>query len=96
MSGHEAVLACPTCHRPNNRHANADPADQPCDGDVSICWACAAIGLFVGTPPTSIRQPTPQEHDEISNAPEIQRARNAITTSSNVRGALDQLRTSNP
>lgn len=69
---HHVEISCPTCGRPNNAVTAAGPHQQPpADGDVSICWACSCLAIFVGTPATSLRQPTDEEWTNLREDPQL-------------------------
>lgn len=70
---------CKTVHTAASTVTDAEHDCAPSDGDVTICFACAAICLFVikgGR--TSLRKPTPVEGDELRRDPEIARVRVAL------------------
>lgn len=67
------------------RHLDASTATTrrggpPHEGDVSICFYCAAPAIFTGRG-VEIRRPTARELLEITNDPEIERVRRALFAS---------------
>lgn len=58
----------------------------PVDGDVSLCWYCGAIGIYVGTPPLAIREPRPEEEQAIRAEPRIKELLNKMAVYRIARG----------
>lgn len=68
-------MICPHCGRRNDLHTGA-AGTRPRPGDVSICWACAGIGIYVAG--DSARVPTAAEVQELAADPRIAAAQAAI------------------
>lgn len=67
-------VTCPHCRRVNDSHISRD-AEVPGDGDVSICWRCRKLAVFVETPTGyAVRMPTPDEQAEFDQDPDIRAA----------------------
>jgi hypothetical protein len=67
-----APTFCPHCGRENDTHSATIAALVPKVGDVSICWGCAATGIFdQGPAGLLVRLPTPDESAEIEASPEL-------------------------
>ena len=62
MTDHrESETRCPYCNRRNDRHANPEDAN-PGDGDLTLCWGCRQVGVFVVGPlGISVRKATDEE-----------------------------------
>ncbi|GAB3988803.1 hypothetical protein [Nocardioides marmoraquaticus] len=73
MTTHALELPCRVCGRANNATSNATPGhgQPPGDGHATVCWGCSCVSIFVGTPPTELREPTPQEWAELRRDPSI-------------------------
>lgn len=75
-------LQCPSCGRTNDGHDGPTPESQPSDGDVSICWRCHALSLYVDGPfGLRLRKPTDAEAEELANDPRIRDALHLVAES---------------
>lgn len=69
-----APMVCPGCGTANDGRMDASvTVIYGADGDVSVCFYCSAIAIYVGTPPVALREPTEQELAEIKADPGIQK-----------------------
>lgn len=66
------TTTCPWCGRVNDDVKGAH--GRPDHGDVSICFGCGGVGLFVIQPGawTTVRKPTPTEQRELDADPFVQ------------------------
>lgn len=55
---------------------SAGPTSKPVSGDVSLCYLCGAISIFIDD--KELRAATPEEEAEYSSDPNIARVRHAI------------------
>lgn len=76
---------CPSCDRPQDAMTGAN-GTAPKPGDVGICWACGAVGVWTGT---ALRPPTEAEAEEFDADPQIARVRAAIRAAATPAGAAD-------
>ena len=80
-------MICPSCHRDNPEHANpSDLGAKPEPGDISLCFACAAIGIFTED---GVRKPTDEELAELLTHDNIIQAQKACLESAYVDEAID-------
>lgn len=80
-------MICPFCHRDNPDHSDpSDPSALPQEGDISICFGCASIGIFTDT--GEIRKPTEKELTELLTHDNIIQAQKACLESAYVNEAL--------
>lgn len=64
--------SCPHCGYPNDGNTSVDKqGGEPQAGDYSICWGCAAVGIF--NDDSTVRQPNEEEQKEIAADPFIQK-----------------------
>lgn len=71
------ISTCRKCGRRNDCASGTDGA-RPTPGDVSICIQCGEVSLF--TDAFDLREPTPEEADEIARDPVVTRFRMAIAS----------------
>jgi hypothetical protein len=66
--------ACPYCGEVNDAATTISLDDDapPRAGDVTVCFKCASIAVFVVTPTSlSLRKPDPQELHDLRHDPQI-------------------------
>lgn len=86
----KADLRCPHCGVPAEEQDARSPKSRPRPGDISMCWDCRNLGVFVETPDgLSLRVPTDAERDELERDPRVRAARGALAESYDWRSALD-------
>lgn len=75
------ILICPHCQAVSNHQTPVGHnADEPANGDKSICAGCAEVSIIDDTRPTNLRIPDDDEQRAITASPEIKEARAAITS----------------
>lgn len=68
-------LSCPNCRYKVDfdGHVDVGSTTDPEPGDVSICWACGTITIFVQTPEgIGLRRMTELEAEVIRSDPDVQ------------------------
>lgn len=74
------VVPCLQCGHPFDEHSGVtDLRAAPKDGDLSLCWRCAAPAVFTVSPlgVLGLRPPTPAEERELMRHPYIRAALDA-------------------
>jgi hypothetical protein len=88
---------CWSCKSPNDCHDGARAEDVPATGDVSLCFYCRRIGIFVETDNgLEIRRPTDEERLEIETRPGVRQALGAMVESYDAHTAVDLWRAATP
>lgn len=54
-------IPCLSCRVPADAATGVGGRVDPGDGEVAVCGFCGHVAFYVGTPPTGLRQPTPEE-----------------------------------
>jgi hypothetical protein len=76
-----APMTCPGCGEMVTGRSQA-PVNLPpdaTDGDVSVCWYCSHLSIYVGTPPHALREPTEQELANLKADPGIRQTLSQLT-----------------
>ncbi len=69
-----AQMMCPGCSSPvDARFQTGSVSAGAAEGDVSVCFYCSALGIYVGTPPMALRAATPEEERALRREPQIKR-----------------------
>lgn len=62
--------ACGKVH--NHAYDPADPRAIPAEGSLTVCVACAEVGVFTfASGDIAVRKPTPKEQKEIDASPTV-------------------------
>lgn len=65
-------IPCPSCGRSNDFHDSVTDEVNYEDGDVTICWSCHSLAVFlVGPLGAGLRKPTVEEFEEYISDPRI-------------------------
>lgn len=91
-------MICPHCGRNNQRTRNTqgDDEDQPVTGDLSLCWHCRNVAIFIDSPHgLSLRLPTDEELSEIMSDPDVREVLNISAESYTPSAALNLMRQGN-
>lgn len=84
---------CPHCGRHNDVSTPTEGHGRPRGGDVTICWKCKGIAVFVETPlGLVLRIPTEEERAAVGAEPKVRRALAALHESYQPDEALALLR----
>lgn len=79
MAELEQMTVCPHCGRTNDQHTNMTGSRIPRSGDVSVCWECACLAIYVAGPfGVSLRVPTDEEAAELAADPDLRRLLSAM------------------
>lgn len=69
-------VVCPVCHSPNDGSTEIHGEDgSPSDGDLSICYYCGTLAMYVITEETiKVRELTEEETESAMKIPDVKRA----------------------
>lgn len=75
----EQMTVCPHCGRTNDQHTNMTGSRILRSGDMSVCWGCARLAIYVSGPfGVSLRAPTDGEAAELAADPDLCRLLSAM------------------
>lgn len=93
---------CPYCDRVNDGEAaTQDDAPTPIAGDVSLCWGCTKLSMYIPAPDPWTGEPDgtmvlrklePEEEREYEARPEVRRARSMMLVEGRPEVAARRLR----
>jgi hypothetical protein len=84
---------CPHCATDLDAHDGVSGTVTPDPGDVTVCWYCRNLAIFVSGPfGLYLRKPTTDEYDECANHPTVLAALGALAVHDSPTAAAKAVR----